>query len=278
MGGLGNQLFQIFTTIDYAIQVGNPFKFTNAKQLGSGSSTIRRTYWDSFLKRLAPFTTGHFSPNVQVVKENSFAFQQLTVIPHQDTLLFGYFQSYKYFESNVAMIYRIIGLENARKEVLAKLKCRSMQDFKDTISLHFRLGDYKHVQHCHPILSKSYYEKSIQTIQTNQMDETRSMRVMFFCEDEDLDEVMLTIHHLSKTFPTYFFVRGDNMLEDWEQMLLMSCCHHNVIANSSFSWWAAYFNAWEDKIVCYPSVWFGPTLKHDTSDLCPPTWTRVVCE
>ena len=76
-------------------------------------------------------------------------------------------------------------------------------------------------------------------------------------------------------FPEYNFVRGDNSLQDWEQMIYMSCCHHNIIANSSFSWWAAYLNSRSDKIVCYPSVWFGPSANHDTSDLCPPEWIKI---
>ena len=64
--------------------------------------------------------------------------------------------------------------------------------------------------------------------------------------------------------------------QDWQQMLVMSCCHHNIIANSSFSWWGAYLNKNIRKIVCYPSKWFGPkTQHHDTSDLCPEEWTKI---
>ena len=50
-------------------------------------------------------------------------------------------------------------------------------------------------------------------------------------------------------------------------MLLMSVCENNIIANSSFSWFGAYFNQNENKRVCYPSVWFGPTMKKDLRDL-----------
>jgi hypothetical protein len=55
----------------------------------------------------------------------------------------------------------------------------------------------------------------------------------------------------------------------------MSCCHHNIIANSSFSWWGAYFNSYIDKMVFYPSKWFGDTIKNDTRDLCPPEWIKI---
>ena len=58
-------------------------------------------------------------------------------------------------------------------------------------------------------------------------------------------------------------------------MLLMSLCDHNIIANSSFSWWAAYFNVNPEKIVCYSSQWFGPKCNNSTRDLFPENWIKI---
>jgi hypothetical protein len=143
----------------------------------------------------------------------------------------------------------------------------------NAISMHFRIGDYKHIQHVHPIMTKEYYERCLSYIQS--VDSNTKFTVIYFCEDTDLDDVLEKITYLSIKFPNYNFVRGEKNLEDWQQMLLMSCCRHNIIPNSSFSWWGAYFNSSLDKIVCYPSIWFGPAAPHDTKDLCPPTWTKI---
>ena len=63
---------------------------------------------------------------------------------------------------------------------------------------------------------------------------------------------------------------------DWEQLLYMSLCNHNIIANSSFSWWAAYLNENPDKVVCYPTLWFGDALSsYDVSDLLPTEWIKI---
>ena len=59
-------------------------------------------------------------------------------------------------------------------------------------------------------------------------------------------------------------------------MLLMSCCDANIIANSSFSWWGAYFNNKQKKVICYPNIWFGRAQgKNDISDLIPSTWKKI---
>ena len=276
MGGLGNQIFQIFTTISYAIQSGHHFKFTDAKQLGTGGTTIRNTFWDTFFARLKHLTIREF-PQCHVIKEKDFTYNELPVheMARRDVLIHGYFQSYKYFQAYYDIICRIIGFEEMRANLLKKMHYENADDLKDTVSMHFRIGDYKKAQHVHPIMTKEYYMRSLNFISQRVQTDTTHLTVLFFCEDSDLDDVVPIITGLSAKFTNYHFVRGDNSLEDWEQMLLMSCCHYNIIANSTFSWWSAYFNKWEDKIVCYPSKWFGPSGPNDTRDLCPPNWHKI---
>jgi hypothetical protein len=278
MGGLGNQIFQIFATISYAIKSHNEFKFTNAKTLGGGSSTIRNTYWNSFFSRLKHFTTDNF-PQMYTIREKDFTFNELPIYeiinPSRDVLIFGYFQSYKYFDSNYEMICRMIGLKEMKENLLKKINC-DFSSFNNVISMHFRIGDYKNIQYVHPIMSKEYYYRSINHILSNYKDSNTKLRILYFCEDVDISDVNEVVSYLSNNFQELEFTRGENKLEDWEQMLLMSCCHHNIIANSSFSWWSAYFNSWEDKIVCYPSVWFGPSVQNNTKDLCPPSWNEIL--
>jgi hypothetical protein len=276
MGGLGNQIFQIFATISYAIKTRNWFKFTNEKKLGSGNVTIRNTYWDSFFSRLNHFTTNEF-PQMHIVREIDFTFNELPLheIVNNNVMIYGYFQSYKYFESNYEIICRMIGLEKMKVELLKKMNY-DMAFLSNVISMHFRIGDYKKIQHVHPIMTKEYYFRCLNHIQTLCNIQDIKLTIMYFCEDVDISDVHEVISYLSENFPQLTFIRGENNLEDWEQMLLMSCCHHNIIANSSFSWWSAYFNSWEDKIVCYPSVWFGQSAPHDTRDLCPPEWEKIL--
>ena len=142
-----------------------------------------------------------------------------------------------------------------------------------SVSLHFRLGDYKKLPDHYHIMSYDYYENALKHVV--HVDGSVNY-ALYFCEDEDVDEVLLIVNKLTSAFPTTEFFRAPNNLKDWEQMLLMSCCRHNIIANSSFSWWGAYLNSNCSKIVCYPSNWFQTNLSHnDTKDLCPDTWVKI---
>jgi len=273
MGGLGNQIFQIFATISYSIKSKNPFKFLNVETLGSGQSTVRNTYWNTFFFQLKKFLIEEL-PRVIVVREKEFAYNGLNIDDFTDNecMLYGYFQSYKYFEHHYLTICKLINLESMKNNVLDKLNLSQLY-LKNTISIHFRLGDYKKFKDFHPILSCEYYEKSLEYIELKMP--IRKFTILYFCEDEDHEEVLITINKLMDKFQNYTFIRGDNSLQDWEQLLLMSCCEHNIIANSSFSWWAAYFNSNINKIVCYPSKWFGENANLDTKDLCPPYWVKI---
>ena len=274
MGGLGNQIFQIFATISYGIKSGNPFKFLALQKLGGGSTTIRYTFWESFFSNLKPFLINELPLNIEVVRENGFPYNIIPIskLIKKDVMLYGYFQSYKYFHENYNVICRIIGLEKMKEQLLQKTNVTN-DYLVNTISMHFRIGDYKKIQQFHPLATYSFYERAVTHIK--KVNSKQSFNIMYFCEDDDIEDVLIIINKLSSKFPDYSFIRGTNSLEDWEQMLLMSCCHHNIIANSSFSWWSAYFNSNPNKIVCYPSVWFGEIANNDTRDLCPPEWVKI---
>ena len=125
----------------------------------------------------------------------------------------------------------------------------------------------------HPLMKYEYYERAIERIMENRSD--KKIKVLYFCEKIDNEEVNAHISKLQEKFPSILFIKIDDELPDWKQMLIMSCCHDNIIANSTFSWWGAYFNQNSDKMVCFPSIWFGPSATHDVSDLFPMTWIKI---
>lgn len=267
-GGLGNQLFQIFTTISYAIKSKNKFYFLDSEI--SPSITKRYTFWNSLLHKLKPFLKEALIQDSKVIKQADFTFHEIEIseLVDNNICLDGYFQSYKYFQTHYDTIYKMIGIDKQKKTILKSTY------LENTISIHFRLGDYKALQWCHPIMTYEYYKKAVSFIQNK---DTTVRNVFFFCEEEDIDTVMVTINVLISDFPNLFFIRASNSLKDWEQVLLMSCCSHNIIANSSFSWWGAYFNSNPNKIVCYPETWFGPAVPDSTKthDLCPLEWNKM---
>ena len=81
---------------------------------------------------------------------------------------------------------------------------------------------------------------------------------------------------LEENFSKITFECIDHKLEDWEQLLVMSLCQHNIIANSTFSWWGAYLNENINKKVIYSSVWFSGNLSNtNTKDLFKDNWIKI---
>jgi hypothetical protein len=271
MGGLGNQLFQIFTTISCAIRYNIPLCFPPGFK-----NETRHTYWDSFLKALEPFSGKEISTNAYVYKDSVFHYVPIPIpsVSQKDIQLIGYFQSPLFFKDHWEMIIRMIRFKEICTNVQEKYPEYPISGSKNTISLHFRLGDYKNLQQFHPILSKYYYIKSIAHI----VSPANSYLIYYFCEEEDNSTVSETIQELKNIFTNCTFVKVADSIQDWEQMVLMSLCQHHIIANSTFSWWGAYFSRvfTEDSITCYPKQWFGPALTHNnTNDLFPPEWILI---
>lgn len=277
-GGLGNQLFEIFTTIAYALKSKTNFAFSKIHQLphGNNRAPIRYTYWSTFLYNLTPFLIHMDNDTMSqylIIKEKGFNYYELPrdEYPELSKMLFGYFQSPKYFEYYKDTIFRLINLDKQKN----KIKISQQLNYDNIISMHFRLGDYKIIPDCHPIMSLDYYKSAIETILKRRQTNKDQISILYFCEEEDLVDVEETINMLQNDFPDLLFVRGGIELADWQQMLQMSLCRDNIIANSTFSWWGAYFNTNKDKIVTYPSKWFGSKLHHNTDDLFPIEWLQI---
>jgi hypothetical protein len=281
-GGLGNQLFQIFATIAYALEHTHEFIFPYSDKLHTG--LVRPTYWSNLLRSLIVYTAAnpqfmHLNSQINqlpVYREPHFNYAK---IPPVDAnigfALDGYYQSFKYFEKYETRIYQVINLESQQTQI--------KQDFSDylgnafTINMHFRLGDYKYKQEYHPVMPKEYYEKALNAIFSNIIP-TTTIRVLYFCEAEDNEYVNQVIQYLKSTISEYSveFVKADDNIEDWKQLLLMSCCNSHIIANSSYSWWGAYLCPEKNKQVCDPSKWFGPAMGNVVmDDMYPSNWTKI---
>jgi hypothetical protein len=280
MGGLGNQLFQIFTTMAYGLKYKRKILFPYSDKLETGIT--RPTYWESFLTSLKPFTTeahidyhDYSMTGFPTFCEEGFRYKEIPdFAQHRELLLFGYYQSYKYFESQKATLFKLICLEKQQETVEYLYPQYIGKELGNhIISMHFRLGDYKNIQDCHPLMPVEYYRNALIHVLSNR--NKPFYTVIYFCEKDDIGDVLVIIEQLRREFENVDFMHVDETIPDWQQMLMMSCCNDNIIANSSFSWWGAYFNPSNTKIVCYPSQWFGSKLSHDTSDMCPSEWKRV---
>ena len=288
MGGLGNQMFQIFSTMGLGIKYKKRVIFPYSEKLETGLT--RPTYWDTIFSEIKSATTYNAEDPHKTQQHNLYVLTRMRQIQERnfkydlgvvgevenmydaEYCLKGYFQTPKYFAENWNAI--ITELKLREKKEVVKQKYFEPTD-KKTVSLHFRLGDYLEKQEYHNVLSIRYYVSAIQRI----IDKTEidNLKIIFFFEEGDRERVNISISVLKRRFPNVEFAEIDTQIPDWEQMLYMSSCDHNIIANSSFSWWGAYLNETSDKIVCCPNTWFGPAMRHnDTSDMIPHDWNRII--
>lgn len=292
MGGLGNQLFQIATAYAYALDHGYTLKLPDARELTIGRT--RPTYWNTPL--LSRFGICHVDaynePITHSIIESSFHYIPLnerlgvtnSIKGSPDRIrLFGYFQTWRYFDHMYDTILRdMIPVSLLRDNIREKFKWT--MDGSTSVSMHFRRGDYLPLPDIHPVLPVSYYEEALRRIFAHpDMVLASNVCIHYFCEDGDIDDVMDMIRQLQKGVE--LSSEGKNVTfnrapssADWEQLIMMSMCDFNIIANSSFSWWGAYLQSkhrGQSNRVFYPDRWFGKSLDKKMHDLCLPNWVCI---
>src|SRR5262249_30437902 len=135
-----------------------------------------------------------------------------------------------------------------------------------SVSVHIRRGDYynsKETLRVHGILPEEYYRKAVNFITQNSSPSPR-----FFIFSDDAESAGLI------GIPSATIVSGKITTTHFEDFYLMQQCRHSIIANSSFSWWAAWLNDNREKVVIGPQNWFNEGPK-DTQDLLPERWIRL---
>jgi hypothetical protein len=243
--GLGNQMFCIAATVSLAEYNNDIAVFPQIQQEGS------LPYLDNLLSKLP--TNNYDQSFIQYVynEEDIHTFKP---IPYTEGLVInGYWQSHKYFENNRDLILELFSPSQKHKDYI-----EAKYTFDNpTVSIHVRRGDYVNLPEHHPLCSLDYYDKSLNILKDKEYN--------YLVFSDDLEWCRLN-------FPSsYTFVDE----EDYISLYMMSMCDHNIIANSTFSWWGAWLNTNEDKKVIYPKQWFGPMYSGSIADRIPEDWIQI---
>jgi hypothetical protein len=180
----------------------------------------------------------------------------------------GYFQTELYF-----IAYRDVILQDFRiKEQLSQNSIQYADVIMNvnSVSLHVRRGDYItniKTNQTHGTCRPEYYKNAIKYI----LSEIKVPHFFVFSDDLEWVKEQNWLKNLQVTF-----VNGNTGLKSYEDMVLMALCKHNIIANSSFSWWGAWLNDNVNKIVVAPRKWFINSKKNSQiKNLLPIEWIKL---
>ena len=254
-GGLGNQMFQIthaicqswkYNTTSAFLPISHDNYPIDWKPINFINNIYRNINFVNEIEDTIP------------VYEKDFSYSELNFNPNDSLEFHGYFQSSKNFlgyDNDVRNLF----LPTA--EFINKINKLYQDVHENSISVHIRLGDYRNIQNILPIIDRSYIDYCINDI-------GKYDKLFIFSNEKDWVRNNLN-------YPNSIVV--DN-LTNYEEMWLMSMCKHNIISNSTFSWWASFLNKNISKKVYAPSVWFGPAGFTNYQSIYEPYWNVVDVE
>ncbi|MBL8022445.1 MAG: alpha-1,2-fucosyltransferase [Leptospirales bacterium] len=276
-GGLGNQMFQyaagrrlalnlktdlrldasIFEVHDLRSYALQPFPIVAAL---ADPSEIAALLNPGFAKRLLRRTG---LARQLYVREVGLSFDPAILDLADGCYLDGYWQSEKYFKDAEQQIRADFQIQQDLPRAARELAREIIQ--ANSISIHIRRGDYvsdPHTNQVHGTMDASYYARAVSKVK----ERTESPSFFVFSDDPEW------VRSSFQPGVPYRLVTSD--WQPFVDMHLMSLCKHNIIANSSFSWWAAWLNSNVDKVVIAPAKWFRDASLDDSS-IVPESWIRL---
>jgi hypothetical protein len=288
-GGLGNQLFQFAAAYALATQKGVELKsdlYTYKKH------PLRKYELRHFNVNLPEatreevhrFTGSNFVTRYLNKKSNYFYCPQVFAQPHYHfyedffslptpVYLSGYWQSEKYFSDVADQLRKLITpaqqLDQKNGDLIATIRSC------DSVAVHIRRTDYVQGSFFQP-LDLAYYHRAFEAIEKK----ISNPRYFIFSDDIAWSKQQLA------SLKDATFVDHNKGNDSFKDLLVMSACRNQVIANSTFSWWAAWLNDFNSKAVIAPQLWFRssylakrepvyPSRFYNTRDLIPSSWTRL---
>lgn len=279
-GGLGNQLFQYAAARVYNLTSGREFKADITGYANPETQKVPRGYkLDKFNLEL-PIATekevktlkypfGLLSKAWRGIKTKVFGLDYLDYHPglfkSHITYLDGFFQSPLYYKDHEELIRRECSV---RPEFISETAYTIEKEMTESlsVSVHIRRGDLVteiDAARSQGLCSLEYYEKTVASFKAE-----FSGDVVFYIFSDDIPWVRENMH-----FPKNSVYVSEFTLQDYEELYLMSKTKHNIIGNSTFSWWGAWLNQNPNKIVTAPKRWSVENTGHPS--IIPAGWRRV---
>lgn len=260
--GLGNQLFQYFNS--YAIS--KKYEKDIYIDISSFDKDIQR----SFLLK-------HFDLNYKVrekclfdyfkfikIKDIQKGFQEINLKKNKSYILEGYWQSYLYFDHIKEDIQKKIFQYRNLNEIFFIEK-----DFK-FVSVHVRRGDYVSnikINQKFKLCDLNYYKNAVKRLKV--LEPSKKLYFLIFSDDYTF------IKNNFQFIKNKTLIKGDKN-DPLKDLFLMMNCNHNIISNSTFSWWGAWLNKNPNKIVVTPEQWFWKEKNNFfLKDLLPNEWIKI---
>lgn len=270
MGGLGNQMFQYAAAKSLAIKLQTSLKyyFRDYYPYAKREFTLNKfnikldniSYLDMFKIKLSK----HNSAFLYRKEEKEYYKFDLSFFDlPKNTLLKGFWQSYKYFIPYDDFIKKDFEITlNDIKTINLANEINNL----DSISIHIRRGDYissSVTNKAHGTCTLNYYLEAISLIKK----QVENPHFYVFSDDIQWAKNNLKISGTLK------FI--ENIKNEIIELKLMTLCKYNIIANSSFSWWGGYLNKYPNKIIIAPKKWTNSISDISEYDLIPPGWILI---
>lgn len=208
----------------------------------------------------------HLFLQIEDVKElHGFIFSDIVFSKSKfiNQFYIGLWQSYKYFKDAEVQVKEKFSF-NINLLSKKTIDLSKQIDNCNSVSIHIRRDDYMneiYLKGLGSVCDEKYYKNAIQYI----LDNVKNPRFYIFTDDHKW-----VADNFNVDSATY--VKFNSNEDSWQDMYLMSKCKHNIIANSTFSWWGAYLNNFKNKIIVAPKRWWS-TLEKD--DVIPVEWIRL---